>query len=124
MSIEFVLQSQLKFQKRMGHNFEEMTVKERSAYIKEHGYFLIEEVVELFREMPFHKSWKDYSHLTEEELNIQEEKMKDEAIDAFHFMSNIFLALGMDEKEVIERYKDKNKINYERQENADLGYVH
>lgn len=123
MSLQFLLDSQKKFQERMGNNFETMTLKERSAYIKEHGYFLTEEVVEMFREMPYHKSWKDYSGLTPEEIETQEQLMREEIIDALHFMINIFLALDMNEAEIIGMYKEKNKLNYQRQEDSTLGYV-
>lgn len=123
MSLQFLLDSQRKFQERMGTNFETMTREERSAYLKEHGYFLMEEVMEMFREMPFHKSWKDYSGWDEEQHLSQEELMKCEAIDMLHFAVNILLALGMNEEEVITRYKEKNKLNYKRQEDSSLGYV-
>lgn len=122
-TIQFLLDSQEKFQLRMGNNFKKMSQKEKSAYIKEHGYFLIEEVTEMLRELPYHKSWKDYSGLSGEEILAQEQLAKEEAIDALHFMINILLSLGMDEKEIIEMYKDKNKLNYERQVDADLGYI-
>lgn len=122
-TIQFLLDSQEKFQLRMGNNFKEMSQKEKSTYIKEHGYFLIEEVTEMLRELPYHKSWKDYSGLSGEEILAQEQLAKEEAIDALHFMINILLSLGMDEKEIIEMYKDKNKLNYERQVDADLGYI-
>ena len=122
-TIQFLLDSQEKFQLRMGNNFKEMSQKEKSTYIKEHGYFLIEEVTEMIRELPYHKSWKDYSGLSGEEILAQEQLAKEEAIDALHFMINILLSLGMDEKEIIEMYKDKNKLNYERQVDADLGYI-
>lgn len=121
--LQFLLDSQEKFQKRMGYDFSQMTLKERSAYLKEHGYFLMEEVMEMFREMPYHKSWKDYSVFSEEQFLEQEQLMREEAIDALHFMVNIFLALGMNEAEIIGMYKEKNKLNYSRQEDSELGYV-
>ncbi|MEK5205184.1 dUTP diphosphatase [Bacillus sp. FSL R10-2789] len=123
MSLQFLLDSQKTFQERMGNNFEVMTLKERSDYMKEHGYFLMEEVMEMFREMPFHKSWKDYSGLTPKEVEEQDQLMREEAIDALHFMINIFLALDMNEAEIIGMYKEKNKLNYQRQEDSNLGYV-
>lgn len=122
-TLQFLLDSQNKFQKRMGNDFKKMTLKERSAYLKEHGYFLMEEIVEMFREMPYHKSWKDYSGMTGEEILRQDQLQKEEAIDALHFMINIFLALGMDEKEVLKMYREKNKLNYDRQIDSGLGYI-
>lgn len=123
MALKFIMDSQMKFQEKMGHNFKDMSPKERATYIKEHGYFVMEEVMEMFREMPFHKSWKDYSGMTKEEIRTQETKMKEEAIDALHFLINILISLGMDEEEVLEMYKDKNKLNYQRQSDSELGYV-
>lgn len=122
-SLGLLLTSQEKFQQRMGHDFSNMSRLSRSNYMKEHSYFLIEEVTEMLREMPFHKSWKDYSSWTEEDHQTAEKLMKEEAIDALHFMINILLALGMDEAEVVEMYKEKNKLNYERQEDPELGYT-
>jgi dimeric dUTPase (all-alpha-NTP-PPase superfamily) len=107
----------------MGYDFNSMTPRERSAYLKEHGYFLMEEVMEMFREMPYHKSWKDYSGFSEEQFEEQEQLMREEAIDALHFMINIFLALDMNQAEIIGMYKEKNKLNYKRQEDSELGYV-
>lgn len=121
--LRFLLDSQEKFQKFAGNNFEEMSVEEKSKYMKEHGYFLIEETIEMLRELPYHKSWKDYSNLTSEELLYQKNLAKEESIDMLHFMINIFLCLGMDEKEIISMYKEKNKINYDRQNDSNLGYI-
>lgn len=121
--LKFLLDAQGKFQRFAGNNFEEMSVEEKSKYMKEHGYFLIEETIEMLRELPYHKSWKDYSNLTPEELLHQKNLAKEESIDMLHFMINIFLCLGMDEKEIINMYKKKNKINYDRQNNPDLGYI-
>jgi hypothetical protein len=123
MSLQFLLDSQRKFQELMGIDFSKMSLKERCAYLKEHGYFLMEETVEMLREMPYHKSWKDYSDLTPEEIEEQFQFMKSEAIDALHFMINVLLFLDMSEAEIIEMYKKKNKLNYQRQEDSSLGYV-
>jgi hypothetical protein len=38
-------------------------------------------------------------------------------------MINIFLALDMNQAEIIGMYKEKNKLNYKRQEDSELGYV-
>ena len=121
--LKFLLNSQEKFQRFSGNNFEEMSVEEKSKYMKEHGYFLIEETIEMLRELPYHKSWKDYSTLTPGQLIYQKNLAKEESIDMLHFMINIFLCLGMDEKEIIDMYKEKNKINYDRQNDSDLGYI-
>ena len=42
---------------------------------------------------------------------------QEEYIDAFHFMINIGISIGMTEEKIIEMYREKNKVNYQRQEN-------
>jgi dimeric dUTPase (all-alpha-NTP-PPase superfamily) len=43
------------------------------------------------------------------------EKIKEESIDIFHFLLGLWLKLDMDESEIIKLYKDKMKVNIERQ---------
>lgn len=123
MSIQFLLDSQQIFQGRMGIDFSKMTEEEQGKYLHEHSYFLIEETTEMLRELKFHKSWKNYDSWGPEEHKNAELKSKEEAIDMLHFMINIFLGLGMDEKEIITMYREKNKLNYDRQEKIEFGYI-
>lgn len=115
--LETILKSQKDFQKSMGIDFEKMNQKERSEYIAEHGYALIEEVVELRREMKYHKSWKNYDGWTQEEDEKQLQLAREESIDVLAFLANIFGALGMDAEMVMSMYQEKCSLNYERQEN-------
>ncbi|GAH98577.1 unnamed protein product, partial [marine sediment metagenome] len=41
-----------------------------------------------------------------------------ELIDILHFLINLFIFTGMNEKEVFSIFKIKNKINKERQKNG------
>lgn len=122
-NLQFMMDCQRTFQQRFGDNFEEMDDKERSAFIKNHGYFIIEEMTELFREIPYHKSWKDYSTWNEEKTAQQWEKAREEYIDVIHFVINVGLALGLTSDDVVRMYIDKNKVNIQRQEDPSLGYV-
>lgn len=122
-NLQFMMDCQRVFQSRFGEDFNKMDDKERTAFIKNHGYFIIEELVEMFREMRYHKSWKDYSDWTDEKRVEQLQKAKEEYIDILHFVINVGLALGLDSDEIVEMYKEKNKLNIERQENPELGYV-
>ena len=122
-NLQYMMDKQKIFQGRFGEDFDKMDEDERAAFIKNHGYFVIEEMVELFRETKNHKSWKDYSDWDEEKCKKQLQKAREEYIDVFHFVINVGLALGMDSNKILEMYKDKNKINIERQENPELGYV-
>lgn len=123
MSLQFILDSQELFQKSVNPDFDAMTSKEHSQYLHEQGYFLIEETTEMLRELPFHKSWKDYTGWTVEKRQEQEALTKEEAIDALHFLANIFVALGMNESEIVAMYKKKNRLNYKRQSVPELGYI-
>ena len=43
------------------------------------------------------------------------DKVKEESIDIFHFLLGLWLKLGMNEKEIVKLYRDKMKVNIERQ---------
>ena len=90
---QYIMDCQRIFQGRFNQNFNEMNDEERTAFIKNHGYFIIEEMTELFREIPFHKSWKDYSNWSNEKTLEQWNKAKEEYIDVIHFVVNVGLAL-------------------------------
>jgi len=62
-------------------------------------------------------NWKPWKN--EKELDI--DALKKEAIDALHFLLQIFILLGMNAEEITEAYKRKLKENYERQK-ADPAY--
>ena len=122
-NLQYMMDTQKVFQSRFGQDFEKMDDKERTAFIKTHGYFIIEELVELFRECPFHKPWKDYSNWSNEKILEQWLIVQEEYIDVIHFVINVGLALGLDSNEIVRMYKEKNKINIQRQEDPSLGYV-
>ena len=58
-----------------------------------------------------------------EALEVKKETVLEEMIDSLHFYLGALLILGVDGKEVAEAYLRKNKINFERQRNKELGYV-
>ena len=43
-------------------------------------------------------------------------KLKEEAVDVFHFAVSVALAAGMDARELFERYQSKNRENIARQQ--------
>jgi dimeric dUTPase (all-alpha-NTP-PPase superfamily) len=113
---------QAEFQKRFGFS-ENMSIEERMNFIHTHSMFLIEETYEMLRELPFHKPWVDYSHLTQEELEKKIEEGRKEFLDIFIFLSNIAIFLDLDEKTIMKMYLEKNNINILRQEDPSLGYI-
>ena len=49
----------------------------------------------------------------EQEYNL--EKIKEESIDIFHFLLGLWLKLDMNESEIVKLYKEKMRVNVERQ---------
>ena len=70
------------------------------------------------------KKWKsDYTKLRSEDINegLTEEEIHEknlELIDALHFVFNMILALGLDEKQIFEYYYLKNRENFNRYQNG------
>lgn len=119
MGLQFLLDSQKKFQKRLGYDLDSMNFQERAKYIKEQILWSTDELHEMLHELPFAKDWSTkYYKMTPEQIQHQLCLSKEEFIDFLHFAVNIALALDLTEEEIIRLYKEKNKINYERQENG------
>lgn len=124
MSLQFILDSQKKFQERLGYDIDNMTLQERAKYIKENLLWATDELHEMLHEIPYSKDWSSkYDQMSDEELLNQIQLSKEEYIDFIHFAFNIALGLGMDEEEILKMYKEKNKLNYRRQEDPSLGYI-
>lgn len=118
--LESMMDMQRDLQKRLGADFDNMTVKERVAFIKEHSIHLNQEVNEMLYELPYFKPWKDYSSLTTGQEQEMLEKARMELIDAWHFFMNMTLALGITPVQFYVMYAAKNKENHRRQ---DEGYT-
>lgn len=71
---------------------------------------LIHEAIELEDEL----NWKFWKRPKE----IDQAKVKEEAIDILHFLLSIFNQIGMDEQEIYHQYNQKYKENIKRQNNS------
>ena len=69
---------------------------------------MISELSELLDEVNF-KWWKNPK-------TIDYDRVKEELIDIFHFFMSMCLKVGMNADEVYQRYIEKNKENFKRQE--------
>lgn len=118
--LEQMLETQCKFQERLGINFETMTMRERVAFIKEHSIHLNQEINEMLYELPYFKPWKDYTDITEADEIAALCKAQMELVDAWHFFMNILMALELWDEDFFEMYMMKNKENHRRQ---DVGYT-
>jgi len=78
-----------------------------SKFVQEQTLALIDELMEALRETPW-KTWK-------KQQTLNHDKMKEEIIDAWHFLINLSMAAGMDSSEVYELFLKKSKVNRDRQ---------
>lgn len=79
----------------------------RINYFKENVLALTDELHEAMGEIGW-KSWAKSNH-------FNEDKVKGELVDAFHFFMNLCLAAGMTPDELFKRYRAKRAINVQRQ---------
>lgn len=108
--LQEIFERQVLLQQRLG-NMPFFSDDARQQYINIMTIALVDEIFEAIRETKF-KPWK-------KQQVFNDEKFKEELIDAVHFMVNLCLASGMDAKEVHARFIHKNDENHSRQ---DKGY--
>ena len=118
--LEEMMRAQHEFQLRLDPDFDKMNAKQRVAFIKEHSIHLNQEINEMLYELPFFKPWKDYSNMSEADIEDALKKARMECIDAWHFFMNIMLALGFTAEDFYCMYMAKNSENHRRQ---DEGYT-
>lgn len=94
---------QMQLQKKLNNE-----VYHNQEFINSMTLACIDELMEALRETPW-KPWK-------KQQQLNGEKFKAEIIDIWHFVINLSLASGMSSKEVYQRFCDKNKINFKRQD--------
>jgi len=113
-NLKYLFELQKSFQSSLQTNIPQTKLHIISKYnielIKNQILALYDEIGEALREVPW-KPWK-----LNQEFNVSKFKM--ELIDIFHFLINLFLLSGMTSQEVINLFKNKNKINIRRQKNG------
>ena len=78
------------------------------------NYTMTALLAELGEVLQADKNWKNWKK-TKTEVN--REDLLDEIVDVYHVIINMTLYLGFDANDVINRFFEKNKVNFERQEN-------
>ena len=119
--LEKMMKLQNEFQNSLGTNISSMSTEEKTAFIKEHSIHATQELHEMLYELPYFKPWKDYSQITDNEIEDQILKAREEFIDLWHFVLNIALALDLDAHSIYYGYIKKNHENHKRQ---DEHYTH
>lgn len=120
-ALEYMFKLQKAFQDRVDQRYKSTDLKERAAFLRDHFVFCNQEMQEMLYEIPYFKHWKDYSKMTDKEIEEAYDKAKEEIVDAWHFFINIMLGLGMTAEELFTRYLDKHRENIRRQAE---GYDH
>lgn len=118
--LELIMQKQRELQERLGFNFSDMTPQQCAEYMRDNRGYLEDEVAEALYEMPFYKSWKDYSNMSEGEMLAAWQRVRMELVDSLHFFVNLLLCAGFSADELFDMYMAKNKENHRRQ---DTGYA-
>lgn len=113
-ALEIMFNKQNELQERLGFDVTKMTDKEKTAYMKEHIWYMVTELDEAFREMPYGKPWKKYDNFDKE---LHAANLKEELIDVWHFFMNVLIAADVTPKDFFDIYCKKNSINHDRQDN-------
>jgi dimeric dUTPase (all-alpha-NTP-PPase superfamily) len=77
-------------------------------WIQKETLAMLSELAELIDEVNF-KWWKN-------EKPVDIDKVKEELVDILHFFVSMCIKTGMDAEELHQRYLDKNKENFARQQ--------
>lgn len=106
--LDFMLRMQERLQREsFGCDPQEMSTDKRVEYIRWNVLALTDELHEALGET----SWKPWK---QGEAWINPTELKDELVDAWHFMMNLLLASGMDVNELFYRYTAKHATNVRR----------
>lgn len=109
----FLLQKQ--FEERVepfvNNKFEFSDYQEQERITLDFIDHTIEELIELRRELPVRKSWS-----SKRDNPPDENKTKEEYIDALHFFVTIAIINGWNAKDIYDAYIKKNNINHIRQD--------
>ena len=79
----------------------------REEWMQKEVLAMLSELSEVLDEVNF-KWWKNRK-------SVDEDALKGEIVDILHFFVSMCLVSGMDADELFERYKLKNKENFDRQ---------
>ncbi len=88
----------------------EMTPEEQQKWVLNYCRAMSQEIAELTDSIPW-KWWAKY-----QKFDLQNARV--EVVDLFHFLISVAEILGMSADDVFAYYKDKNKVNFQRQESG------
>jgi len=106
-----MLNMQRELQRRInGYDIRDQSIELRVANISLNVLACTDELHEALGET----SWKPWAKST----FINDEQLKKELIDAWHFLMNLFLHADMNAEEIMKRYAEKQRVNLKRQDDG------
>ena len=93
----------------------QVTSEERQKYLITYIALLQEEAVELLRELPARKFWRD----AVKKQKVDYDAVKEEIADVWHILIAITMIVGMDHVDIFDEYVRKNEINLKRIRNKE-----
>ena len=108
--LQMMLDTQKDSQEVRGYDFGMMNTAETVQYIKSHALYMTVELGEFLQELPMFKDWKKYPS----GMPVDNDKAREELIDVFHFMLNIFVAMDMSADDIFSEYMNKHNENARR----------
>lgn len=88
----------------------DMTPEEQQKWVLNYCRAMSQEIAELTDSIPW-KWWAKY-----QKFDLQNARV--EVVDLFHFLISVAEILGMTADDVFAYYKDKNRVNFQRQESG------
>lgn len=127
-----IFNMQQSLQERMGYNFKKMSLQKVAEFWCFNKHAISDEFSEMFDALggindgignAVWKKWKTThdkgSSMTVDDLTENDKKeLFFEVVDAFHFMINFAISIGMTGSDVYNMYISKNAENFKRQENG------
>jgi dimeric dUTPase (all-alpha-NTP-PPase superfamily) len=104
------LEFQLKYSDKLLLQRLSASSQHRQEYVLEMVDNLIEELVELRRELPFRKNWSSKKYWP-----VDWKAAKEEYADCLHFFINIGIGLALTPDLILQHYTEKHQINIDRQ---------
>ena len=110
--LEDMFEKQAALNERIGLRYTELDDKGRQEWLLNYCRAMTQEIAELTDCVPW-KWWAKY-----QEFDLQNARV--EIVDLFHFLISAAEVLGLSARDVHDLYLQKNKVNFERQ---DQGYA-
>ncbi len=104
----FRMQNELNL--RIGVDCGNLSEEEQQTWVLNYCRAMTQELAELTDSVPW-KWWAKYQQYDKQNARV-------EVVDLFHFLISLAEVLGMTADDVYDVYMQKNKVNFERQDNG------